>query len=197
MNVITEPHVFCPLPHLLDLHLSNNQLTGIDFNISCIPNLRFIDLEGNNIRGLSNEHLSTLDNVQSRNRVFAVDLSNNPFPCDCNFGIIDDWLRNTNVSVRNLEMTRCTTQVQQKSPLDPFADYHNGCPSVQTTTKAGKHGHKLMMLFVSCAVFGFLGVVLYVSMFGLKRLRPEFTNAISRKIHYTTIDKCEDQEIHV
>lgn len=197
MNVITQPLVFCPLPRLLDLHLSNNLLTGIDFNVSCMPHLRFIDLEGNRMRGLSNEQLSTLDNIQSSNRSLAVDLSNNPFSCGCNIEIIYNWLHTTKVSVRNREMIQCTQDLQ-RNPLDPFADYHNGCPSpVHTTLVDSNHGgHKLMLFFVFCAMFAFLTAVLYVSRFGLKRLRPEF-NTSSRKIHYTTIGKCEDQEIHV
>lgn len=197
MSVITEPQVFCLLPSLLDLHLSHNELTGIDFNVQCMPHLRFIDLEGNLIRGLSDEQLSTFDNVRSNNNSLTVDLSNNPFSCGCNIEKLYNWLRSTKVNVRNTESIRCS-QDFPKNPLDPYAAYRNDCPSpVRTTLVDSKHGgHKLVMLLVFCAVFAFLGVVLYVSRFGLKRLRPEF-NTSSRKIHYTTIGKCEEQEIHV
>lgn len=198
ISVITEPHIFCPLPSLLDLHLSNNQLTSIDFDIQCMPHLRFIDLEGNQIRGLSEEQLSTLDNVQSNNKSsLTIDLSNNPFSCGCNIETLYSWLRNTKVNVRNAETIRCI-QDFPKNPFDPYAAYRNDCPSpVRTTLIDGNHGgHKLVMFFVFCAVLAFLGAVVYVSRFGLKRLRPEF-NTSSRKIHYTTIGKCEEQEIHV
>lgn len=197
MSVITEPRVFCPLPRLLDIHLSNNQLTGIDFNINCMPNLRFIDLEGNRIRGLSDEKLSALDTVQSGNKSLVIDLSNNPFSCGCNIENLYSWLHTTRVTVRNSESIRCIQDLS-KNPLDPYAAYRNDCPSpVRTTLVDGNHGgHKLVMLFVFCAVLAFMSAVLYVSRFGLKRLRPEF-NTSSRKIHYTTIGKCEEQEIHV
>jgi len=197
MSVITEPRVFCPLIRLLDLHLSNNKLTGIDFDIKCMQHLRFIDLEGNHIRGLSEEQFSTLDGVLSNNRSLAIDLSNNPFSCGCNIENLYSWLRTTKVSVRNSESIRCSQDLQ-KNPLDPYAAYRNDCPTPIRTTLIdnGHGGHKLVMLFVFCAVIAFLGVVVYVSRFGLKRLRPEF-NTSSRKIHYTTIGKCEEQEIHV
>lgn len=197
ISIITEPRVFCPLPRLLDLHLSNNQLTGIDFNLDCMSNLRFIDLEGNHIRGLSDEQLSTLDNVQSGNKSLVIDLSNNLFSCGCNIEKLYSWLHTTKVIVRNSESIQCIQDLS-KNPLDPYAAYRNDCPSpVRTTLVDGNHGgHKLVMLFVFCAVLVFLGAVLYVSRFGLKRLRPEF-NTSSRKIHYTTIGKCEEQEIHV
>jgi len=198
MSVIIEPSVFCQLPRLLDLHLSNNQLTGIDFDVNCMSHLRFIDLEGNHIRGLSKEQLSALDNsVQSNNKSLAIDLSNNPFSCGCNVENLYSWFRTTKVYVRNSDLIKCS-QDFQKNPLDPYAAYRNDCPTpIRTTLIDGGHGgHKLVMLFVFCAVIAFLGVVVYVSRFGLKRLRPEF-NTSSRKIHYTTIGKCEEQEIHV
>lgn len=197
ISVITEPRVFCQLPNLLDLHLSHNKLTGIDFDVQCMSHLRFIDLEGNFIRGLSDEQLSTFDSVQSNNTSLTIDLSNNPFSCGCNIEKLYDWLHNTKVNVRNSESIRCS-QDFPKNPLDPYAAYRNDCPiPIRTTLVDGNHGgHKLVMLFVFCAVFAFLGAVLYVSRFGLKQLRPEF-NTSSRKIHYTTIGKCEEQEIHV
>lgn len=197
ISVITEPRVFCELPHLLDLHLSNNQLSGIDFNVKCMPHLRFIDLESNLIRGLSEEQLSTLDNLPTSTRPFAIDLSNNPISCGCSIETLYNWLRATKVIVRNSESLRCNQEFP-KNPLDPYAAYRNDCPNpIRTTLVDGNHGgHKLVMLFVFCAVLAFLGAVLYVSRFGLKRLRPEF-NTSSRKIHYTTIGKCEEQEIHV
>lgn len=197
ISVITEPRVFCTLPRLLDLHLSNNQLTGIDFNVQCMPHLRFLDLDGNHIRGLPDEQLAILDSMVSNNRSLAIDLFNNPFSCGCSIESLYSWLRLTKVKVRNAETIRCIQDLP-KNPLDPYAAYRNDCPSpVRTTLVDGDHGgHKLVMLFVFCAVLAFLGAVLYVSRFGLKRFRPEF-NTSSRKIHYTTIGKCEEQEIHV
>lgn len=195
MSVITQPRIFCPLPRLLDLHLSNNQLTGIDFDILCLPLLRFIDLESNLIRGLSEDHLKTLDSIPSSNRSLAIDLSSNPFSCGCNIEILYSWLRTTKVTVRNSESIECSQELP-RNPLDPYAAYHNDCPVHVNLVDSSHGGHKLMMFFVFCAVFAFLAAVLYVSRFGLKRFRPEF-NTSSRKIHYTTIGKCEEQEIHV
>lgn len=194
ISVITEPRVFCPLKDLLDLHLGNNQLTGINFNLSCMPHLRFVDLGNNLIRGLAGDQLASLDSMTS-NRSLTVDLALNPFSCGCNIDNVYNWLRNTKVMVRNRELIECTNDLS-KNPLDPFAAFHDNCPTpVHTTLIDSNHGgHKIIMLFVLGAVIAFLGVVLYVSRFGLKRLRPEF-NTSSRKIHYTTIGKCEEQEI--
>ncbi|VVC30165.1 Leucine-rich repeat,Leucine-rich repeat domain, L domain-like,Leucine-rich repeat, typical subtype [Cinara cedri] len=198
ISSIKEPRVFCPLSNLLDLHLSNNLLTGIHFDISCMSHLRFIDLESNRIRGFHEEDLAILDSAAVRsklnNSTFAVDLTFNPFSCGCNIEIIYNWKRNTNVIVRNGDLIVCRQDVLG-NPLDPYADYHKfNCPIHTTLVDHNHEGHTMVILFVFGAVILFLGAVLYVSRFGLKRFRPEF-NTSSRKIHYTTIDKCEEQEI--
>ncbi|XP_050535677.1 phospholipase A2 inhibitor isoform X2 [Daktulosphaira vitifoliae] len=127
ISIILEPQVFCPLSSLLDLHLSNNQLTGIDFFINCLPHIRFLGLENNHIQKLSESQLSTLDLIHSNNQNLAIDLSNNPFSCGCNIEILYKWLQTTHVNVRNNETIKCNQEVFKNIP-NFYIDYGNKCP---------------------------------------------------------------------
>jgi Leucine-rich repeat (LRR) protein len=44
--------MFCSLPTLSQLYLADNQLSDINFDLSCLKNLRHVDLQGNKIKTL-------------------------------------------------------------------------------------------------------------------------------------------------
>lgn len=77
-----DPMVFCDLPALMDLHLGDNLLRNLHFNITCLHHLRFLDLRKNRITRLSKSDLSTLDEFPARGQPLTIDLGGNPL-CDC------------------------------------------------------------------------------------------------------------------
>jgi Leucine-rich repeat (LRR) protein len=60
---ISNPEIFCPLTNLMDLHLSDNQLTDINFTLSCLPKLRYLDLEYNKMTNLHQPTISLIESL--------------------------------------------------------------------------------------------------------------------------------------
>lgn len=77
-----DPMLFCDLPALMDLHLGDNALRGLHFNITCLHHLRFLDLRRNRITRLSKSELDMLDSFPARGQPLTVDIEGNPL-CDC------------------------------------------------------------------------------------------------------------------
>lgn len=78
--------LFCDLPSLMDLHLGDNLLRGLHFNITCLHHLRYLDLRRNRIARLSKSDLAMLDTFPARGQPLTVDLVGNPL-CDCTVSI--------------------------------------------------------------------------------------------------------------
>lgn len=102
-----DKRAFCDLPKLMHLYLGNNLLSHVNFELSCLQNLQFLDLEGNRISSFSDIDLQSLDSLPSLDRKFTIDISDNPFICDCGINNFYSWLSKTKVDVRNREHLTC------------------------------------------------------------------------------------------
>ncbi|KAF5297172.1 hypothetical protein FQR65_LT19740 [Abscondita terminalis] len=71
-----DEYVFCDLPNLLDVYLGNNYIPSLNFNITCINKLRFLDLESNNITFFTQKDLDNLDRMTypRRNHSLVIDI---------------------------------------------------------------------------------------------------------------------------
>lgn len=107
LRVFSNKRLFCALPSLEQLYLGSNRLTDLDFDLDCLQNITYIDLEFNSIRRLSPNSTALLDRLTVRNRYFSVRLTGNPFVCDCSFRHFLDWLQTTRVKVREFHSYRC------------------------------------------------------------------------------------------
>lgn len=96
----------CPLPSLQKLYLAKNHLVDVQLNLTCTPKLRLIDLSDNRIRRLANRTLQLLEQSKP---IFHVNLSGNPFHCDC--GLLDllRWLQRTRVWVLGRKSFTCAS----------------------------------------------------------------------------------------
>lgn len=105
-----DRNVFCDLPALRELYLSDNLLTELDFNLICMQRLHFLNLEGNRFVEVRSKKLTLLDRLVAmpgRTTDLMVDLSRNRFVCDCRLKPLVDWMLQTNVSVRGREGLTC------------------------------------------------------------------------------------------
>lgn len=74
--------VFVNLTNLKYLDLSNNLLTSIDFNISHLKSLTYLNLSSNQIQYLSDSTMDAFDQ-HSNQAPITLSFSNNPFLCEC------------------------------------------------------------------------------------------------------------------
>lgn len=102
-----DREVFCDLPNLMDLHLGDNSLTELRFDIRCLPKLRFLDLQRNKFPTVPQRDLNMLDSFPKRNQTMTIDLSNNPFKCNCQLLPFVRWSETTKVNVRNVQYLKC------------------------------------------------------------------------------------------
>eukprot|EP00092_Neocalanus_flemingeri_P067685 GFUD01082645.1.p1 GENE.GFUD01082645.1~~GFUD01082645.1.p1 ORF type:complete len:331 (+),score=73.45 GFUD01082645.1:43-1035(+) len=106
---IKDNDMFCKLPELMNLHLGDNQLSDINFSLSCLKNLRYLGLEFNKIRNLGQDTLDKLDKAfgDSSSGISQIDLHGNSFMCDCNITPLYNWLKLTKAQLVNEREMRC------------------------------------------------------------------------------------------
>lgn len=106
-NMINNfPHedIFCSMISLQKLFLSYNTLHNIRFNLTCTPRLRLLDLSYNRYTNLDNISISMIDYLP---RSFHVNMTGNPFRCDCSMDFFLEWLHKTPLFVMNKDNYVC------------------------------------------------------------------------------------------
>lgn len=202
-----DKRVFCDLPALRDLYLGDNRLREINFNILCLRNLRFLDLERNHFETVKPKDLiamDTLQDVPGRSMNLIVDFTYNKFSCDCALYPFVDWINATRVQVRNNEHYTCkdssgsaSSGVQAKN----INQLNVKRCKIQAKNKHSSNGHKVTMVFLlvvlSCVLLGLIAALVYVSKDRMKKYITPMLNNATKKVHYTTIKDEEVPEVHV
>lgn len=196
-----DPRVFCDLPSLRDLHLGDNLLKEINFNVVCLKNLRFLDLERNKFTHFRPKDLSTLDlleNLPNRDVNLIVDFTFNPIVCDCNVYNFQTWIEETKVTVRNVDDLVCYRNGHDQQEILSLKT--NKC-RLMTTMAQSSAGHTVTLVFLLivlvCILIGLIGALLYVSKDRYKNMLNPVLSSVSKKVHYTTIKDEECPEVHV
>lgn len=98
--------MFCSLPSLQRLHLSNNFLTDFTLNLTCLKNLSLVDVSYNFISTLTNKSLALIESGPSD---YHINLSMNSFRCDCNLIDFFLWTKRTDKTIRvdSVEKFQC------------------------------------------------------------------------------------------
>lgn len=195
----SDRKVFCDLPQLQDLHLGDNSLEEISFNVRCLKHLRFLDLERNRFETVKThdlDALTELEDTDGRKEDLVVDFSGNPFACDCTTYQFVQWLRSTRIRVRNKEQLKCVRTIDFIEPLMSL--------SFRKCTAVSHHhynttGYQLTLIFLLVVLLfimvGLIGALIYVSK---DRIRYFVSPVVSpRKVQYTTIRDNEVQEAYV
>ncbi|XP_035226080.1 phospholipase A2 inhibitor-like [Stegodyphus dumicola] len=94
---------FCSLAVLEELYLAHNHLNDIPLNFSCLKYLKKLDVRNNLIPYLSDQTLKSLDT----NKQLEINLTSNPFKCDCRMIKTFEWMLTTSVTLSNKEQLYC------------------------------------------------------------------------------------------
>lgn len=193
-----DKKVFCDLPNLMDLHLGDNLLEGLNFNINCLKKLRFLDLERNQFTMLKARDLNALDELaKSRKHVnLTVDFWDNPFTCNCSINFFKQWLGISNVNVRNVAELSCTKKGRKNYIID-----------VALTCKVNSHKnsttstHKAILIFLlvvlTCILIGLVSLLIHLSKDKIKFIISPAFAKVTKKVHYSSITDDDPVEQYV
>lgn len=188
----SDHDVFCELPELEDLHLADNHLIEINFNMLCLKKLRFVDFERNHFTSVRPKDLDLLNLVSQSVDHLIVDFSLNPFTCNCSSFPFVKWLKTTEVQVRDTDELVCHRSPQSRELL--IQQEFINC-KVLSQSHYTDPGHT-MALFFFVAIFAFIVIVIVIATIHLSKERiKHFVSPVisSRKVYYTTI---KDDEVH-
>lgn len=185
ISSFADKRVFCDLQNLMDLHLGNNALKTLNFDVKCLPRLRYLDLESNRINHLNREDLKTFDGFMKQ-RDFVLDIHKNNFPCDCSVNELYSWLKTTKVYVKNNDSMFCHSMKDPGHPI-LLKDFN----SSKCYRHDGVHPYT-KYLFFSILVF----LVLYLIYLSVKytSMYCRHTIAPTGKVHYVVITNQDDSK---
>lgn len=195
-----DRNVFCDLPSLRDLHLGDNNLRELNFNVNCLKNLRFLDLERCKFANVRAKDMALMDSLQTmagRTTNLTVDLSLNPFICDCSLAPFLNWIDATQVTVRHPEMMQCH-HGKNGQPQAMLLFRPEKCRLQQPAASTG-HVVVLAVLLTmfTLLLVGLVGAIIVKSRERIKNLMSPILDSVSKKVQYTTIKDEECQEVHV
>ncbi|KAG0707250.1 Reticulon-4 receptor [Chionoecetes opilio] len=99
--------VFCQLPKLEQLLLTDNRLRDFDFGIDCLHSLRYINLERNMITRLSGDAMRRLEDFTRTTSPVKIRMHQNIFVCDCRSKHFIEWLNTTHVDIDGWKDYKC------------------------------------------------------------------------------------------
>ncbi|XP_037956048.1 toll-like receptor 4 [Teleopsis dalmanni] len=213
--------VFCDLPSLRDLHLGDNLLKEINFEVRCLKNLRFLDLERNKFEFVKTHDmmfLNELENRVDRTTNLIIDFNLNPFVCDCKLSSFHTWVLSTNITVRKKESLECYNKnysnpirIMEMDMRDCAAAIAAATMMFNTAAEAryGKakeelphfNSHTVTLIFLlivlSMILLGLVIALVYISRDKIKyMITPVFDN-VAKKVQYTSIKDEDCPEVHV
>lgn len=218
-----DRNVFCDLPSLRDLHLGDNYLRELNFNLECLRHLRFLDLEHNRFVNVRPKDLSLMERLEGqpgRTTNLTVDFRRNPFVCDCSLSPFIEWMggtssadgadndghHHTKVTVRYNETMRCKRSGSAASddspPTESIWDFKfSKCKVVGSVHQTSTTGHVITMTLLGIMLVVLLVVVVVAivikSRDRIKHVMSPMLDNVSKKVQYTTIKNEEVQEVHV
>ncbi|CAL8102666.1 unnamed protein product [Orchesella dallaii] len=203
IDYIGEPKVFCELKSLQDLHLSQNQLSDLDLDLTCLNSVRYIDITWNNIKtvGESSGIWKLLHESNSAGGRIQVNLLYNPFECDCKLDAFLDLVRNwTKVNPDFLsrgEILTCKDGFPNNNTNLFLKDVEfTACPLLQGSDYVGTVMSTIGWILGILFLLG-VGYFLYSNQRLICRPVSPLHQTTTQGVKYTTIQEEEAEVAHV
>lgn len=180
-----DVNVFCDLPDLLDLHLGDNALSALHFNLSCLHKLRFLDLRRNKFTRVLERDLHTMDNLATRHEwSVSVDFSANPFECSCKLNPFVKWMKKTKVIVRSKENLQCYEGNPKDNVMHYLHETKNCAPKLFASTRRGA---TVVLCFLSMVLIVLVCALVYLQRAKLQKKIEPVLDSVSKRVRYTSI----------
>lgn len=182
-----DVNVFCDLPNLLDLHLGDNALTALHFNLSCLHKLRFLDLQRNKFTKVLERDLHAMDALTKHNQSVAVDFTENPFECSCKLNPFIKWMKKTKVFIRNKGSLQC---YEGTTPHE-FHETHNCTPRLFSSVQRGTTA---ILCLLSMVLIALVVALVYVQRSKLQKKIEPMLDSVNKRVRYTSIATGDSRE---
>nr|CAI5846858.1 unnamed protein product [Callosobruchus analis] len=182
-----DERVFCDLPELHDIYLGDNNIPGLNFDILCLPKLRFLDLENNNITSFSKHDLGTFDRMVPpfRQKNLMIEIAGNPLKCGDAIKDLYQWLKTTNVTIRHPERLQCLQSKHGNKYLLNLKSL------AETKSVKVSKALKVLLVILVVILLTLMSAYVYLKKESVKNRLNPLLEAVTRKVQYTTIESQE------
>jgi len=197
IRIFSSPFIFCSLPALEKLYLNHNLLADqIELNLNCTPKLFILDLSNNYITKITN---STIENYDDSKLTFHLNLTNNPFNCDCELSPLISWLQSTKVWVVGVKYLQC----ERGYPESNIGRYLHNLTLTDLQCRDPMSGEEQayqhlvitysIVISLIASIIILLTAVLLVTRKSVAFYWQELSNLIAKKRDYAPLDKQNNQ----
>lgn len=186
---------FCSLPSLEELYLADNRLTDISVNFTCLGKLRRLDLGKNNITSLPKQTLANFQNLSH----LSLNISNNPFKCDCDMLETYEWMMDTKIDLVDRETFQCSDNFEPNG-----GKYLFSVPKEEFRCIDGKNDgsgstitHHIILAFGIIILFVVVVLLLHKNKQQVSVFIGRFVQPIRNKFQYVSLERRDNSTLDV
>ncbi|CAC5392386.1 unnamed protein product [Mytilus coruscus] len=120
------------------LDLSDNSIETIDFQVSHLKNLSYLNLKNNFITFIDSHTIVEINFIVDKRKKLAINLSENKLICTCNSQKFIDWMGSTSVHIVNKTHYFCQLSTGERVPMknipELFTTLEKDCTSYVVLT---------------------------------------------------------------
>ncbi|GIY02023.1 uncharacterized protein CEXT_526521 [Caerostris extrusa] len=177
---------FCSLPALEELYLADNHLKDIPLNFSCLNYLKVLDVGNNFIPYLSDKTIKSLEVTKH----LKLNLTSNPFECDCRMTQTYHWMKSTSLTLVNREHFYCYDGFPPNIGKTVLSVHPSDLQCVPDLIEVNYHTSAFIVLTIGLA---FIAIVLSVLIYKNKTTVGIYVNRMIRpiqnKFHYVSLER--------